>query len=291
MHVGVGHASQHNDLVAVGMRAEELGFESYWLPDHPVVPVAREVRYPGTPPGEEEPDYVWNLADPIVGLSHVAAATTTIKLGTGVCLVAERNPIVLAAQVATLDQLSGGRVLFGIGGGWSKEECEVLGGDFDHRWSQIKDYVVAMKTLWTEDPSEYHGRYVDFPALRAYPKPVQEPHPPILLGSIDNPRAHRRVVEWGDGWMPIVQNVDEFTAGAARLTRMASAAGRDPDSIDLTVFGIAGQWTTAEDYHALEKAGCRRLIVLVASSSTRETLATLDALASELPLATTRTSD
>jgi probable F420-dependent oxidoreductase len=286
MHLGVTHARHTNDMAAVGKRAEELGFESYWLPDHLVIPVDKEVVYPGTPPGEDEPDYIFQIADPIVGLSAVAAVTSTIKLGTGVCLVAERNPIALAIQLATLDGISGGRVLFGIGGGWCKEECEVLGGDFDHRWTQIKEYIGAMKALWTQDPSEYHGHYVDFAPLRAFPKPVQEPHPPILLGSIDNPRAFRRVVEWGDGWIPVVQDVDEFAAGAERLRRMAADAGRDPDSIDLTVFGLGGQWMTVDDYHAFEKAGCGRLILFLESPSTQETVSVMEELASRLPIGT-----
>ncbi|HZZ48796.1 MAG TPA: LLM class F420-dependent oxidoreductase [Pseudonocardia sp.] len=271
-------------MAEVAKRTEELGFESYWLPDHLVIPVNKEVSYPGTPEGEDEPEYISRIADPIVGLSHVAAVTSTIKLGTGVCLVAERNPIALAIQVATLDVLSGGRILFGIGGGWSKEECEVLGGDFDHRWTQIKEYIAAAKTLWVDDPSEYHGRYVDFAPLRAYPKPAQKPHPPILLGSFDNPRAFKRVVEWGDGWMPVVQSVDEFAAGAERIRKLAADAGRDPDGIDFTVFGLGGQWMTPDDYHAFEKAGCHRLILFVAEPSTAQTLAEIEAIAKRLPM-------
>jgi probable F420-dependent oxidoreductase len=271
-------------MAQVGKRAEELGFESYWLPDHLVIPVDKAVKYPGTPPGEDEPDYISKIADPIVGLAAVAAVTSTIKLGTGVCLVPERNPIALAIQLATLDGLSNGRLLFGIGGGWCREECEVLGGDFEHRWTQIKEYIAAMKSLWMDDPSEYHGQYVDFPALRAFPKPVQQPHPPILLGSIGNPRAFRRVVEWGDGWMPVVQGPDEFASGAERLRRMAADAGRDPDSVDLTVFGLGGQWMTTDDYDAFAKAGCQRLILFLAEPSTQETIAAMEDLAARLPL-------
>ncbi|HZZ48471.1 MAG TPA: LLM class F420-dependent oxidoreductase [Pseudonocardia sp.] len=284
MHVGVSHIRHGNDLAEVGKRAEDLGFESYWLPDHTVLPVHKEAAYPGTPAGEEEPDYLWQFVDPLIGLSHVAAVTSTIKLGTGVCLVPERNPIVLASQVASLDHLSGGRVLFGIGGGWCREECEILGGDFDHRWSQIKEYVAAAKVLWTEDPSEYHGRYVDFPAVRAFPKPVQRPHPPVLMGSVDNPRALRRVVEWGDGWVPLVQGVDEFAAGATRIRQLAEECGRDPESIDLSVFGLSGQWMTKESYEAFEQAGCNRLILFLDALTTEENLAHLEALAAEFSL-------
>jgi alkanesulfonate monooxygenase SsuD/methylene tetrahydromethanopterin reductase-like flavin-dependent oxidoreductase (luciferase family) len=150
-------------------------------------------------------------------------------------------------------------VLFGIGGGWNPEECTILGGDFDHRWSQVKDHIAAMKVLWTEHASEYRGKYVSFPAVRCYPKPARKPHPPILLGSVDNPRALRRVAEWGDGWMPVVQGVEEFAAGVKRISTLASASGRDPASLDFTVFGRPGQWRTEQDRSALERAGAGRV--------------------------------
>src|ERR1043166_9271387 len=118
----------------------------------------------------------------------------------------------------------------------------ILGGDFEHRWTQIKEAIAAMKTLWTEDPSEFHGKYVDFPAVRCFPKPARKPHPPVLLGSIDNPRALRRVVEWGDGWIPIVASVDEYASGVAEIRERAARKGRSLDSIDLSVFGMEGQW-------------------------------------------------
>jgi probable F420-dependent oxidoreductase len=173
------------------------------------------------------PDFLWQLPDPLLARARAGATANRIKLGTGVCLIPERNPILTAKQVATLDDSSGGRFLLGIGAGWNPEESTILGGDFEHRWSQVKDYVAAMKVLWTEDISEYHGRYVDFPPVRCFPKPKSKPHPPILLGSINNPRALRRVAEWGDGWLPVVRSVDEFADGVQRIKAIAADIGRD----------------------------------------------------------------
>jgi alkanesulfonate monooxygenase SsuD/methylene tetrahydromethanopterin reductase-like flavin-dependent oxidoreductase (luciferase family) len=129
-----------------------------------------------------------------------------------------------------------------------------LGGDFEHRWSQIKDYVAAMKRLWTDHAAEYHGPYVDFPAVRCYPKPARKPHPPILLGSVNNRRAFKRVAEWGDGWIPAVQTVEEFSNGVAEILALARTAGRDPSTIDFRVLTTPGQWRTPNDVSALQQA-------------------------------------
>jgi probable F420-dependent oxidoreductase len=184
-----------------------------------------------------------------------------IRLGTGVCLIPKRNPILTAKQVATLDDSSGGRFLLGIGAGWNPEESTILGGDFEHRWSQVKDYVVAMKVLWTEDISEYHGRYVNFPPVRCFPKPKSKPHPPILLGSINNPRALRRVAEWGDGWLPVIRSVDEFADGVQRIKVIAVEIGRDPNALDFTAFGAEKQWRSAQEIRDFERAGANRVVL------------------------------
>ena len=170
MRFGVFHVSPDSgaDPAIVAKHAEDLGFESYWVADHTILPVNYSVPYPAGPDGSE-PEYLWQIPDPLIALTRASATTRRIRLGTGICLVAERHPVLLAKQVANLDDLSGGRVLFGIGGGWNPEECTILGGDFDHRWSQVKDYIAAMKVLWTEHASEYHGRYVSFPAVRCSP--------------------------------------------------------------------------------------------------------------------------
>jgi probable F420-dependent oxidoreductase len=259
MRFGVFHVSPNSgaDPAVVAKHAEDLGFESYWVADHTIMPMNYSVPYPAA--DGSEPDYLWQIPDPLIALTRASATTRRIRLGTGICLVAERHPILLAKQVATLDDLSAGRVLFGIGGGWNPEECTILGGDFDRRWSQVRDYIAAMKVLWTEHASEYHGRYMSFPAVRCYPKPARKPHPPILLGSVNNPRALRRVAEWGDGWMPVVQSVEEFANGIERISTFAKAFGRDPASIDFTAFGRPGQWRTQQEISALERAGAGRV--------------------------------
>jgi probable F420-dependent oxidoreductase len=267
------------DPALVAKHAEDLGFESYWLGDHTTVPVEYSVPYPGYHEGSSEPDYLWQLPDPLVSLARASATTKRIGLGTGVCLVAERNPILTAKQVASLDDLSGGRVLFGIGGGWNPEECKVLGGDFDHRWSQIKEAITVMKALWTEHAPEHHGKYFDFPPIRVYPKPARNPHPPILHGAITNPRSTKRVVEWGDGWMPVVTSVEEYAAGVEDIRARAKAVGRDPAELDFTVFGLAGQWRKPEEVAAFERAGASRVIFWLDGLTLEPILRELDALA------------
>ena len=191
MDIGVFQiaADRKADAVVVAKHAEDLGFESYWAPDHTIIPVEYSVEYPGGSPGEPEPEYLWQVADPLIVLANVASATTRIKLGTGVLLIPERNAILTAKMIATLDQCSNGRFLFGIGAGWNPEECRILGGDFEHRWAQVTENIEVMKALWTEHAPEFHGKYNDFPPIRCYPKPTQDPHPPVLLGAINNPRS------------------------------------------------------------------------------------------------------
>ena len=174
------------DVARFARRAEELGFESVWAPEHTIVPVTSETP---APLGYD------NIPDPIVALGVACGATTTLLLGTAVCLVPEHDPILLAKQVATLDRQSGGRFLLGIGVGWLREESEILGGDFPRRWTQARgEAVAAMKALWTQDVAEFHGRYYEFPPVWCYPKPAQQPHPPVILGSKsanDGPRENR----------------------------------------------------------------------------------------------------
>jgi len=249
------------DPAVVAKHAEALGFDSYWVPDHTILPVTYSDQYPGVRPGEPGPDYLWQMPDPLIALTRAATATRTILLGTGIILVPERNPLLAAKMVASLDSFAGGRFLMGIGAGWNREECEILGGDFDHRWGQTKDYILAMKQLWTQAESEYHGKYVDFPPVRCFPKPAQRPHPPILLGGFTAERVYQRIAEWGDGWLPVLESVDQFREGVERLKRAADAAGRNYGELTKTVFGIKGQWETPEEIRALEAAGADRVVM------------------------------
>ena len=150
------------DTAVLAKRAEELGFESFWVPEHAVIPVKTARPFAGSPDGII-PDHYAQIVDPFVALARASAVTQTIKLGTGVCLVPERNPLLLAKEIATLDHFSGGRFIFGIGAGWLQEETEIMGGNFPHRWTQTRDAILAMKELWTKDEAEYHGEYYDFP--------------------------------------------------------------------------------------------------------------------------------
>ena len=222
------------DPAVLGKRAEELGFDSYWVPEHAIIPVENNSRYPGSADGAI-PDGYDQIADPFITLARVAGVTKNIKLGTGICLVPEHNPLLLAKQIATLDVLSGGRYIFGIGAGWLREETEIMGGDFDHRWTQTREAIEVMRILWTEEEAEHHGRYYDFPAVRFNPKPVQKPGPPVLLGSIA-PNVFKRIVAWGDGWMPTRATPAEIEAGRKELDRLAAEAGRDPESITVVAY-------------------------------------------------------
>ena len=281
MDIGIAQPVANKDAraVEIAKHAEDLGFESYWAPDHTILPVDYSVSYPGGGPDDPEPEYLWQMADPLMLLANIAGATSKIKLGTGVLLVPERDAILTAKLVAALDDCSNGRFLFGIGAGWNPEESKILGGDFEHRWTHTKENIAAMKMLWTEHAPEFHGTYNDFPPIRCYPKPQQDPYPPILLGAINNPRSLKRVATWGDGWLPIVQSPDELKEGIAQITGFCQEAGRDPSEISYSVFGIGDQWKSKAEIEALGKAGANRVILmLTAEVKTDKLKAELDQL-------------
>ena len=214
------------DPAVLALRAEELGFDSFWLPEHPVIPVHQKTGFLGVS-GRSIPEVYGHMIDPFVGLARASAVTQKIKLGTGICLVPEHNPLLMAKEIASLDYLSGGRFVFGVGAGWFREETEIMGGDFEHRWSQTRESILAMKELWTKDESEFHGRFYDFPPVKSYPKPARKPHPPIFLGGAAG-NVFKRVVAWADGWFPVRPTMAQVKVGRATLDELASAAGRDP---------------------------------------------------------------
>jgi probable F420-dependent oxidoreductase len=216
----------------VGRLLEAHGFESLFLPEHTHIPVSRETPYPGG--GELPPEYSHTL-DPFVALGAVAAVTERLKLGTGVCLVIERDPIVTAKEVSTLDHLSGGRFLFGVGAGWNIEEMRNHGTDPSTRLRRMRESVEAMKAIWTQEEAEYHGKLIDFDPIWIWPKPVQKPHPPVLVGGLGD-KVYDRVVAYGDEWIPNrVQRPEALGDRIQELQRRADAAGRGP--IPVTVFG------------------------------------------------------
>jgi probable F420-dependent oxidoreductase len=279
MKIGVNMtiSSQSIDVTDLAKKAESLGFESLWLPEHPVIPVHTTSRYGGSADGAI-PASMSDMADPFIGLAQVAAVTTTIKLGTGICLVPERNPLILAKMIASLDRFSNGRFIFGIGAGWLREETEIMGGNFDRRWSQTRDAILAMKALWTQDEAEYHGPFYDFPPVRSFPKPAQKPHPPVLLGGSAR-NVFQRVVEWGDGWMPVRATPDDIEKGRASLAELATAAGRDPSAIDVTVFG---EDSDREAIQRFEAAGADRVIVRLSSTVDDTALTELERMAAKV---------
>ena len=238
------------DPVSLGGAVEGHGFESLFVPEHTHIPASRRSPFPG---GGELPKEYSHTLDPFVALGAVAAATERLMLGTGICLVIERDPITLAKEVASLDFISGGRVLFGIGGGWNREEMENHGTDPTRRWKVLRERVEAMQQIWTEDAAEYHGEFVDFDPIWQWPKPIQKPYPPVIIGG-DGANTLQRVVRYGDGWMPIGRRAD-FKSRIDELNRLAAAAGRA--DIPVTIFGAAPK---PEVIDAYAEAGVERLL-------------------------------
>jgi probable F420-dependent oxidoreductase len=222
------------DPITLGRLAEERGFESLWMPEHTHIPVSRETPYPAG--GDLPPEY-WHTHDPFVALSAVAATTSRLKVGTGICLIVERDPITTAKEVASLDAISGGRFLFGIGAGWNREEMANHGTDPSRRFGLMRERVEAMKAIWTEDEAEYHGRQVDFDPIWSWPKPTQKPHPPVFVGG-NGEKVLDRVLAYGDAWMPNrFSDDDVFVGRLGELRRRAEEAGRDP--IPVTAYGAS----------------------------------------------------
>ena len=278
MDVGVsGIQMEHGDITVLAQKMEELGFDSMWVPEHTVIPIHHNSKYRGTADGSL-PESMSHQANPLIALALAAGATKTLKFGTAVLLVTEHNPMDLAKQVSTLDYYSGGRFLFGIGTGWFREESEIMGGDFDHRWTQAREYISAMKELWTNDPAEYHGEYVDFPPVRCLPLPVQKPHPPVLLGG-EAKNVFRRIVQWADGWLPLRMSPEQVAAARATLSEMADAAGRDPKSITITVSGVPTDKDAIKQY---EDAGADRALVRLTRTGQSDVLAELEDMAQKV---------
>ena len=257
------------DIRELASAAEQRGFESLLLPEHTHIPKSRRTPFPG---GGELPKAYSHTHDPFVALSFAAAVTKKILLGTGICLIPQRDPIVTAKCVASLDRLSGGRVLFGIGGGWNVDEMENHGARYETRFKLMRERVLAMKALWTEEEAAFHGEMVNFDPVWSYPKPAQRPHPPILLGGSSD-HTVRRVVEFCDGWMPIAREGFDAKEGMARLRRAAGAAGRDFSKLSISVFGARPDEATLGSYR---EAGIQRAVLGIPDVSRDEILGALD---------------
>jgi probable F420-dependent oxidoreductase len=266
------HAMEATDFARA---LEERGFESVWAPEHSHIPLSRQSPFP---PGGELPRKYAECMDPFVSLTAAAVATKTLKLGTGVALVVQRDPIQTAKLVASIDQVSKGRFLFGIGGGWNAEEMADHGTtDFKGRWKLVRERVEAMKAIWTQEHPEYHGDLVDFPPMMAWPKPFRKPYPPIIVGGAF-PYGARRAIAYGDGWIPHRSRPQYGDVGdfLPEFRRLAQEAGRDPAALPVTIWGAPNDMKTLDHYREI---GVARVIVSLDSSSAAELLPQLDAWA------------
>jgi probable F420-dependent oxidoreductase len=254
------------DQLAVA--AEERGFESLWLPEHSHIPASRRSPFPG---GGDLPKMYYDVFEPFVALAAAAAVTTRLKLATGICLVVQRDPIHTAKSVATLDQVSNGRVIFGVGAGWNEEEMENHGTEPKQRMKLMRERVEAMKAIWTESEASYHGELVDFEPIMAWPKPVQKPHPPVMVGG-GWPHAARRAIAYGDGWSPI-HGFGDLASKVPKFREQARAAVRDPSSLEVSIFGVGGRGDHAASYG---EAGADRIVFGLPSEKADKLLPLLD---------------
>jgi probable F420-dependent oxidoreductase len=277
MHLGIFIAITESTIRIdeLARAVEARGFESLWVPEFTHVPVHRRtplppyLRAPGA--GDEQPPHRRHIFDPFITLTGAAAVTQTLKLGTGICLLIQRDTIMTAKAVASLDQLSGGRVLFGIGGGWHAEQMAHHGTVFKTRFQKMGEQVRAMKAIWTQDVAEFHGEFVNFAPLWCGPKPVQQPHPPVLLGG-ESSYTLQRVVDYGEGWLPrthVLRQPAQVRQGMVELRERAAKAGRDMQTLSVSVFGAAADRQQLETYRA---AGVTRAVLMVPQPADRETV-------------------
>ncbi len=250
---------------------EERGFDSVWSPEHSHIPVSRASPFPS---GGDLPKQYYDVMDPFVALTAAAAATSTLKVGTGVCLVAQRDPIQTAKLVASIDLISDGRFLFGVGDGWNAEEMADHGTPFAARHKIARERIEAMKEIWTRSKAEYHGEHVNFDAMMTWPKPVQKPYPPILVGGAF-PYGARRAIRYGNGWMPHRRrpNYPDVATFIPQFRTLVAEAGRNADEVPVTI------WGAPEDLAILERdraSGVERIIVSLPSGKADVILPELD---------------
>ena len=281
MEVGVSVflTEQSGAIGDIARAAEESGFDSFWLPEHMAMPVHYNFSYKRTPDGKI-PESFAHLPDPFVTLAMAAEATTRIKLATGICILPQRNAVATAKAAATLDFYSNGRLIVGVGAGWFPDEAAIMGVDFGQRWQILRETAEAMRRLWTEEEASYAGKFVNFPAVRLFPKPIQKPHPPIYLGIHDPRTAPRRVVRYADGWCPGDLPADEARDAVAEVKRLAVASGRDPASIEFSVLVTPKDgWPNAQVMRQYKEAGMRRIILRVLTSAEGDGAGAIRALA------------
>ncbi len=272
MHVGLSNFPTTYSMSAVDLAraAEQRGFDSLWVVEHTHVPASRRTPYPL---GGDLPSIYWEAYEPFTYLAQAAAVTETLKVGTGICLVPQHHPITLAKRVASLDALSGGRFLFGIGAGWLAEEMENHGIAYADRWKVLREHVLAMQACWTEKEAEFHGEFVDFDAVWVEPKPVSQPHPPVYVGATST-WAMARIAEYAQGWYPV--HVPEFDERLAQLTEECARRGRSINDIDITLLTMP---TSAEQLAELAGKGVNRIVLSVPTADADECNKVMDGYA------------
>jgi probable F420-dependent oxidoreductase len=256
--------------VALAQAAEERGFDSLWVVEHTHVPASRRTPYPM---GGELPSIYWESYEPFTFLAQAAAVTTDLRIGTGVCLVPEHHPISLAKRVASLDAISNGRFLFGIGGGWLAEELENHGVAFADRWKVLREHVLAMQACWTDKDAEFHGEFVDFDPVWVEPKPVSQPHPPVYIGATST-WAMQRIAEYAQGWYPV--HVPEFEERLKLLAVECEKRDRSIDDIDIALVTMI---SSADQLAELQAKGVNRVVLSLPTADADESLGVLDSYA------------
>lgn len=262
----------------IAREVEDRGFESLWFPEHSHIPTSRKTPWGGQKDAPALPEHYWRTNDQFVSLAYAAAVTNTLRLGTGVTLIAQRDPIWTAKEVASLDNLSGGRLLFGIGYGWNKEEMAQHGVGYPERRDLLREKVLMMRVLWTDEEASFEGEHLSLASSWAWPKPIQHPNPPILMGAAAGPKTIAHMVEFCDGWLPLATRHD--IAGAISEVRESLAeGGRDPDSFDVTAYAAK-----PELVDTLREAGVNRAVFTLPPAGPEVVLPRLDALSDAVDL-------
>jgi len=253
----------------LAIAAEERGFDSIWVPEHTHIPANRRTDYPG---GGELPKEYSHTLDPFVALAMAAGVTKNLKLATGICLLIEHQALTIAKTVATLDHLSGGRVMLGLGAGWNREEMENHGTQYSSRFRKLEEQMAALREIWTNDVATFHGEFENFDSVWSWPKPVQQPHPPLILGG-ETDHTLKRIVRLGDGWLPRAMNPERVIAGMEKLQRFAEEAGRDPATISVSVFAPPPK---DDVINRFRETAAERVILMVPPQDADATLRRLD---------------
>ena len=271
MHIGLFPFSTDYSMPIdqLAIAAEERGFDSIWLPEHTHIPASRLTPYPG---GGDLPKEYSHTLDPFVALGIAAGVTTRLKLATGICLAIEHQALTLAKTVATLDHVSNGRVMLGLGAGWNREEMENHGTVYASRFKKLEEQMQALKALWTEEEASFHGEFEDFERVWSWPKPLQNPHPPMVLGG-ETDHTLKRIVRYADGWLPRAMRPQVVTQGIERLHRFAAEAGRDPASISVSAFAPPAKDEVIDGFR---DAGIERVILMVPPQDEDDTRRRLD---------------